>query len=338
MKFNRILSAILPALALVGTPSLCMAATDGIADTGIAHSSHHLNTYNNDGIFSHFDVGLQFGTAGLGIDVSTNITKYVRVRAGADWMPPFAVPMSFSIQSYTDGTIHSGNFATLQKYMKKLTNIDVDDKVEMDGKPAMAQFKLLADYYPVPELGFRVTAGFYAGKRRVAHALNTMGEMPSLLAVNIYNQFYDYFMETDFFETPIYGDIYLDPFLVEEVRTELEENGYMGIHVGDFKDGKPYIMHPDNEGMVKANMFVNAFRPYVGVGYTTPFKHNPRLIFDVDFGMMMWGGSPSIVTHEGVDLTTEVVNIKGRVGKYVRLAKRFKVYPMLNFRLSFRTF
>lgn len=291
--------------------------------------------YDNEGVLTHLDAGFSLGMAGLGLDVSTNITPYARVRMGFEWMPPVSVPMSFSIQSYSDGTINSGNFSKMQEYMMSLTGVEVDDKVDMRGKPTMMQFKFLVDFYPVPDLGLRVTAGFFAGRSRIARARNTMWEMPSLLAVNIYNKFYDYFMETDFMETPIYGDIYLDPFVVDEVRADLEANGYLGIHVGDFRDGTPYILHPDKEGMVSADMIVNAVRPYIGIGYTTPLR-NKRVIFDTDLGMMMWGGSPKIVTHEGVNLTHDVVDIKGRVGSYVRFARNFKVYPMLTFRLSFR--
>lgn len=329
-------------MAVVGAVGASAQTPDDNTPAQLSRRQLLATSYNNDGIFSHLDVGLSLGTAGLGIDVSTNVTRYGRLRIGADWIPPVAVPMTFNIQSYSDGAIHQGNFGTLQRFMRELTGIEVDEKVHMHGKPAMAQFKFLMDFYPFPDKGWRVSAGFYVGKSRVAKALNVMEEMPSLLAVNIYNKTYDYFMETDFYETPLpipgIDPVYLDPFMVEEIRAELQEHGYMGIHVGDFKDGKPYIMHPDTDGMVKANMFVNAFRPYVGAGYTTPFSSNKRLIFDVDFGMMMWGGEPDIITHEGVNLTKDVVNIKGRVGSYVRLVSRFKVYPMVNFRLSFRTF
>lgn len=288
--------------------------------------------------FRHLDVGVSAGTTGLGINLKSDITKNIHVRAGFDFIPRFTVPLSFSLQSYTDGGVNSGNFATLQKYMKRLTGIDVDDRVEMDGKPTMFNFKLIFDVYPWTDKGWRFSAGFYVGSKKVAKTINTMGGMPSLLAVNIYNHFYDYFMETDFYETPIYGDYYLDPFLVEDVRADLQENGLMGIHIGDFKDGTPYMMQPDEEGMVKAKAYANAFRPYVGLGYSGPLTKNKRLNFDVDCGMMMWGGSPKIITHDGVDLTTQVVNIKGKPGDYVDFFKGVKVYPVLNFTLSYRLF
>lgn len=289
-------------------------------------------------MFRNLDVGVSVGTTGIGVDVSSYINKYVRVRTGVDFMPRFNVPLSFSLQSYTDGGVNSGNFATLQNYMKRLTGIDVDDHVEMDGKATMVSFKLLVDVYPWKDKGWRVTGGFFLGSRRVAKALNTMGEMPSLLAVNIYNHFYDYFMETDFYETPIYGDYYLDPFLVEDVRADLAENGLMGIHIGDFKDGTPYMMQPDKEGMVSASAFVNVFRPYIGLGYEGSLTKDKRLNFDVDCGIMMWGGTPKLLTHDGVDLASEVKNIKGKPGDYVDFIKGIKVFPVLNFRVSYRLF
>lgn len=293
----------------------------------------------NNNIFRHMDVGVSVGTAGLGLDVATNVTDYVRLRTGVSYTPHFNVPMHFSLQSYTDGGgVNTGNFEKMQQWMKKMTGTDVDDRVDMDATPMMTNYKLLADVYPWRGKGWRVTAGFYLGKRRMANAVNTKGEMPSLVAVNIYNHLYDYFMTTDFFEEPFLGHIYLDPFAVEDIRADLEENGQMGIHVGDFKDGTPYMMQPDTDGMVKADAFVNAFKPYLGLGYTTPVGMNNRLNLDVDCGVMFWGGAPQIITHEGINLTDDVVNIKGKVGDYVDIARKFKVYPMLEVRLSYRLF
>ncbi|MCM1355212.1 MAG: hypothetical protein NC212_02260 [Staphylococcus sp.] len=313
---------------------LCFSSVISAQTTGGSSESLRVS----DGVFRHLDLGVSVGTTGLGIDVASDINEIIRVRAGFDFVPRFTVPMAFSLQSYTDGGVNSGNFATMQKYMEGLTGFEVDDRVEMDGKPMMYNFKLIFDVYPWRDKGWRFSAGCFFGSRKVAKAINTMGEMPSLLAVNIYNHFYDYFMTTDFFETPIYGDYYLDPFLVDDVRADLEKNGLMGIHIGDFKDGSPYMMQPDSEGMVKASAYVNAVRPYVGLGYTGPLSKNKRLNLDIDLGMMMWGGSPTIVTHDGVDLTTEVVNIKGKPGDYVDFFKGIKVYPVLNFRISYRLF
>lgn len=297
-------------------------------------------TTSDKGIFRDLGVGLSLGTGGLGIDLSSHITQYVRLRAGLDYMPEFNVHMDFGLQSYTDeGGVNMNNFDRLKSYMKRLSGIDVDDKVMIDGKPHICNFKFLVDVYPFKGKGWRVTAGFYWGSRKIATARNTIEEMPSLMAVNIYNNFYDYFMETDFYETPIYQDYYLDPFLVEDVRAKLIEQGRMGIHIGDYKDGRPYMMKPDADGMVKANAFVNAFRPYVGLGYTTPLgKADSRFKLDVDCGILMWGGSPEIITHDGTNLGKDLINIRGKVGDYVDIANSLKVYPMVSVRFSYAIF
>ena len=45
-----------------------------------------------------------------------------------------------------------------------------------------------------------------------------------------------------------------------------------------------------------------------------------------------------MITHEGVDLIHDLTNVHGKVGNYVRLAKKFPVYPVLEFRLAYRIF
>lgn len=326
--FSRSLSALIVAV---------QAATMTAQTAASAGQPQVINADRN--IFSHLEVGVGVGTTGIGIDLATHITDHLRVRAGVDFTPHIKVPMSFSLQSYTDeGGVNAGNFEKMQSYMKKLTGIDVDDRVDLDGVPTMTSFKLLFDVYPWVDRGWRFTAGFYAGGRRAAKALNTMGEMPSLLAVNIYNNFYDYIMSDDAIDKPIFGNTYLDPFMVDEIREDLEGQGYMGIHVGDYKDGRPYMMQPDKDGMVKVSAFVNRFKPYVGLGYTGDLGKTKRWKLDVDCGMMMWGGTPSLIVHDGVNLSKDIVNIKGKPGDYVDMIKAFKVYPVVSVSVSYRIF
>lgn len=330
---GRLLTAVILSLSVFGIAKA--GNDDGKADYALSA--------NGSNIFSHLDVGVSLGTTGIGIDLSTHITDHFRVRAGVDYMPRFAVPMSFSLQSYSDGVVHSGNFDKMREYMYRITRIDVDDKIEMDGKPSMTNFKMLFDVYPWASKGWRFTAGFYVGSRKIAKAANTMGEMPSLLAVNIYNNFFDFIMSDEAIDEPIYKytdgeEFYLDPYLVEDLRTRLGKEGYMGIHVGDFKDGKPYMMQPDTDGMVKVAAFVNAFKPYVGLGYSGDIGKTKRLKLDVDCGMMIWGGAPSLIAHDGVDLTTEMKSIKGKPGDYVDFMTAFKVYPVVTVRVAYRLF
>lgn len=144
---------------------------------------------------------------------------------------------------------------------------------------------------------------------------------------------------------------YLKPEAVGKDETELTENDYYKVdevmhHAGDVehragevihKAGDPYMMTPDNNGMATAQMLVNNFRPYVGIGYDGRIiKGDDRYHIGFDAGIMMWGGTPSVITHDGTDLTHDVTNVPGKVGDYVSIVKKFKVYPVVSLRLTRR--
>lgn len=301
-------------------------------------SATALSAQTDSTILRHWWLGASVGTTGVGIDVSSHVTSMVRVRAGFDFTPHINVPMWFGLESYTDGGITSGNFGRMQEIMHRLTGLEVDDRVELEAKPTMMNAKLLVDVYPLHDKRWRITAGCYFGGRKVGKAINTMREMPSLLAVNIYNSAYDYIMNNDLTSEPFYKDFMLDPYLVEELREDMGKRGELGIHIGDYKDGKPYMMHPDSEGMVKANAFVNAVKPYLGLGFTGALDKKGRWALDVDAGVMFWGGSPKVITHDGTDLTNDVVNVKGKPGDYLDAMKAFHVYPVVSVRFSYKMF
>lgn len=306
-------------------------------------------------LFNHLDAGITVGTTGLGLELSTPATDYLRIRAGVDWMPRFTVPMTFNIDSYRDGTVLDTDFGELQSFMKKLSGFDVDRDVHVDGKPMIWNLRFMVDVYPWREnRRWHLTAGFFYGTDRAATAVNTIEEMPSMLAIGIFNNLHDYVLSTDFMEEPIYNDIYLSPEVAAELKEKMEGYGQLGVHIGDYtrdmtytteagetrevKKGDPYIMKPGSDGLVKAEMFVNRFKPYFGVGYSAPVTADGRLKVAADAGLLLWGGTPKIVTHEGIDLTRDVENVRGKVGDYVDLAKTFKVYPMLSFTLSYTLF
>lgn len=291
------------------------------------------------GTFDRLDAGITVGTTGLGIDLSSPIGNYVRMRAGIEFTPRFNVPLHFGMESFKEGTLETTDFSKLQEFMHKVTGYEVDDRIDIHGQPRMFNAHVLFDFMPLADKRWHLTAGFYVGSKEVARAINTIQEMPSLLAIGVYNRAYEYFTTTDFFDTPIYNDVYLDPDMAEQVKEKFEEYGEVAIHVGDFRDtGKPYMMLPDTDGLVKAKMLVNRFRPYVGAGYYGALPRNNRVNLGFDLGMMMWGGTPSIITHEGVNLSKDVTDIGGRVGDYVRTAKAFKVYPVLNFKITYTLF
>jgi hypothetical protein len=53
---------------------------------------------------------------------------------------------------------------------------------------------------------------------------------------------------------------------------------------------------------------------------------------------MFWGGAPDVYTHDGTNLTRDVEDIYGKVGRYMDVASAMKVFPVLNARISYRIF
>lgn len=288
-----------------------------------------------------WEIGALAGSTGLGLEGAFNIDRHWRVRAGFEGMIPFKVNMDFSVTSYggEDSPSAGHNFDKMADIMERVTGIRVDDKIRMECKPRMFNGKLLVDYKPWADKGWHVTAGFYWGTHKVGTATNAMAEMPALLAMNIYNRLHDYILETDFIDTPIYenGDnvIWLDPDQADMLKDKMRQMGNLGINVGELKDGSPYILQPNQEGMVKARAYVNSFKPYLGIGYDSQLKHS-HFTLGFDIGMLFWGGTPNIYMHDGVNLSKDMEKIYGKPGDVIDVVKAFKVYPVANFRVAYK--
>ena len=122
------------------------------------------------------------------------------------------------------------------------------------------------------------------------------------------------------------------------LRDKIEGYGRMGIYLGDMADGL-YMMLPDEDGMVKCTVKTNAFKPYLGFGYGDAMaRSDKKYNVSFDCGVMFWGGSPKVVTHDGTDLVYQVDNVRGKVGACVDFISAFKVFPVLNLRISRRLF
>lgn len=286
---------------------------------------------------NNLDVAVDMGSTGIGFEVGTMATPWLQIRAGFDYMPYFEKDMDFTIQvgdhvesKYdADGNRVETTFDRMAGYMKEITGLEVDDEVTMVGTPSFNNVKLIADFFPIKDCGWYLSAGFYAGRKVIGHAVNRTEEMPSLMAVSIYNTMY----EKTLAEEPIFMGVELPPALADKVI----DAGRMGIHVGDYvSDGSGYVMEPDENSMVKATMEVNAFRPYIGTGYKGPFsKSYDRVQFAVDGGLFFWGGVPKVYLHDGTELTQDLTNIMGQVDSYVQLVKKFPVFPVLNLSLVY---
>lgn len=294
---------------------------------------------NRHGVFNTVEIAANIGTTGLGLELASPMTEWAKLRAGVDWMPQFSIPMTFGMESYVDGKINN-KFEKIKDLMYDISGMTIDKEIKMNSKPTMTTFRLLIDVYPFKaNRHWHLTAGFFVGGNSVGSSMNTMSEMPSLLALNMYDRMYkgitsDEFMDR-IYDEPIYGDVYLDPEVAMELQKKMLSLGQLGVHVGDHKDGTPYMMMPDKDGTVSAKARVNRFRPYVGFGYGGALSPDGKWQASFDAGVQFWGGAPKVTTHDGTVLN-DLTNLRGKVGTYMDLMKGIPVYPTLDFRISYR--
>ena len=313
--------------------------------------------------FQHLDVGVNLGTTGIGVDVSMPVHDIVCLRTGFNYMPRVEVPMTFGIQVGDDPATSDSKFAKMASVLQDLTGNPVSDHVDMIGKAKMWNWNFLVDVYPLKyNKHWRVTAGFFLGPSTIAESYNKTESMASLVAVGIYNNMYNKLHGKTKRELasvklvdlsvlgPEYKDLYFDIDMLYALQQGFDAAGRMGVILGTYvndvldkdgnvihKKGEYYMMTPDDDDMVKADMKVNAFKPYIGVGYEGRLvKGNDRLTVAVDGGIMLWGGKPSLITHDGTDLIHDVEGIK--VGSYVDVMSKLSVYPTLSVRFAYTIF
>ena len=289
------------------------------------------------GFLKHMDLGITLGSTGIGVDVSSPINDVLRLRTGFSFMPSWSQEMTFGIQVGDDPSTSDSKFEKLRGFLENFTGRSVDNKIDMIGRPMYYNFKLLLDVYPLRNKHWRVTAGFFLGNERIARAYNTTEDMSSLLAVCMYNNMYEKLESGEPFL--LYDNTYLDPEVQDALWQKFEAYGRMGVPMGVREDGTTYYMEPDDDSMAKANMYANAFKPYVGLGYEGPLsKKNDKYTIGVDCGVMFWGGVPSVKTHDGTDLVYDVKDVPGKVGRYVDIVNGFKVFPVVELKIARKLF
>lgn len=287
-------------------------------------------------IFDNLDVAFTLGTTGLGLGVSAPVTKWARLRIGFDGIPKFNLPMDFDVATYSgeDGSGGENNFDKVKDIMLDITGEEMDESVRMNAKPNIYNFKFIVDVYPFRnDRRWHVSAGLYFGSSTIGRAVNDKKETNSLVAMNLYNRIYDK-MAASQGNDPLFGDIYISQATYEKMM----RYGRVGIHLGDFKDGTPYYMTPETNGTVSAVAYANSVKPYLGFGFASPVDKEQRLNLGFEAGLLLWGGSPDVVLPDGVNMTKDLKDVRGKVGTYVNFMKALKVYPAVSFRISYTIF
>jgi hypothetical protein len=328
--------------------ALTVQAQTGTAETG------------KKGFLKTLDLSVNVGTSGIGFDLATPISDMFQVRMGYEFMPHIHVGINFPVEvggepakKYdANGNRVESRFDRLAKNLKEVTGYDVDDHVEMIGKPTMNNFKLLFDVFPFKNnKHWHFTAGFYIGPTQFARADNSMEAMTSLLAVEMYNHIYERVENSWSTGEPIM-DISIAG---QRFRPELNPNqqkaildyGRMGFTLGRYKEdvyspegllihakGDRYVLEPGEDHQVHVYAKTNVIKPYLGFGYggrLVKGRDDWKVSFDA--GLMFWG-KPDLYTHDGTNLTKDVENITGKVGDYVDFFRGFAVYPTISVRFT----
>ncbi len=306
------------------------------------------------GVFTTLELAANIGTTGLGLEIASPMTKWTKLRVGFDYLPQFTIPMNFEMSSYVDGKV-SDKFEKIQDLMYSLSGMTIDQEINMESKPTMATFRLLVDVYPFKNnRHWHFTAGFFVGGKSVGKSINKITEMPSLLALNMYDRLYQTITSDEFLDkvqddphflyeltgiSALDGE-FLSYYTAVELQDKMLAMGKLGVHVGDYRldengNPVPYMMMPDKDGTVSAKAKVNRFRPYLGFGYGGALSNDGKWEASFDAGVQFWGGAPKVTTHDGTVLNN-LTNLRGKVGSYMDIMKAIPVYPTIDFRISYR--
>ena len=360
---------ILLAMASFGITSL--AQTETTQDLSVLNEKHSeyipvAQYWREHNIFQHLDLSVSVGTTGIGLDLASPIGEYFQLRAGFDYMPRFTAKMKFDVmigdkparQYDANGNRIETTFDRMKEMLYNFNGVEVEDHVDMIGKPTMNNVKVLFDVFPFKNnKHWHFTAGFYWGPSKFAEAVNTTESMNTLISLAIYNNLY-YKADQDLNHNNPRPMISVpdpdDPSKTSglgmnpQMERYILDYGRMGFHLGDYAHdiydasgnllhaaGDPYVMEADANNMVIVKAKSNSFKPYLGFGYGGRLiKKRDDWKVSVDAGVMFWGGKPDLYLHDGINLTKDLINIKGQVGDYVDLSKKFSVFPMLSVRIS----
>lgn len=270
--------------------------------------------------FQHLDVALSLGITGIGIEVASPICEIAQVRVGYEFMPHFRKSLSADLmigneeclQYDQNGDRIETNYDKVREMMYKETGYDMNPYVDMTSRITMNNFKFLVDIFPLSDnKKLHATIGFYWGPSEVSRIESNSSSYATLYCVSAYNKKYQEASAED----------------------EIKSYGSAGFKMGSFDSGSQYKMTPGDKGNINIPVKTNSFKPYIGVGYEAAFsKKHDDLKFAVSGGVMFWGGKPSMVTPDGVNLTENVSDVPGKMGSYVDFVSFLKVCPTVSFR------
>lgn len=254
---------------------------------------------SDSNVFTHFGASVGVGTTGVSIDLSTNITDYVGVRAGVDIMPKIKYGTDIDINNSTALQTQYDTWRTWYMATNPAANapeLRVPSKVDVEGKLNNTTGHVLFDLYPGKKIDWHLTVGAYFGPTDVVNVYTTKDEQ--LVDVAKYN------------------------------RWQTNQDLLIGAELGD------YFLKPDANGHIDADVKVKGFRPYLGIGWGRGVPKNHALGFSFDLGAQFWGKPEIYLQGDKQDES----NFDGEDGGLVKTLTKITVYPTLTLRLTGKFF
>ncbi len=186
-------------ILLLAMPSLVSAQSNDA-------STHY--TYDNRGVFSHFDAAFTIGTTGLGFDLATPITPWLRLRAGGTFhlQTHRTVTLTSEVGEGQTEALQQEHFEQLSDFMSSLTTIAPQRDIAIEGTMTMNNAKVLIDFFPFKNnRHWHLTAGVYYGGKQLMACHNTTESLVSLSSVDIYNMIYALAKEGEFLDLSSLG-------------------------------------------------------------------------------------------------------------------------------------
>ena len=281
--------------------------------------------------FQHLDLALSLGTSGIGIELASPICESAQVRIGYEFMPHFRRHKSFDVmvgnepsRQYDEtGCRKETDYDKVREMMYEEIGLDMLDHVDFTGRFTMQNFKFLVDIFPLYDnKKLHFTVGFYWGPSEFATMESDRGFNGTISCITYYNKKHAAASEGELIKSFGTAGINVGTF----ANNILDADGRM-IH----KAGEPYKMTGGDQGTISIPVTSNSFKPYLGVGYTSQLlKKRKDIKFAVTGGVMFWGGTPSMYTPDGINITKD---INHKDWSSVNLISKLKVYPTIGIRI-----
>lgn len=148
---------------------------------------------NRNGVFNHLDVAFTVGTTGLGFDLATPVTDWVRLRAGGVFRlsTHYSAGLDTEVAAGIAKEEQNRRFDKLSTMMESFMGTAPSQSVDLEGDLKMSNFKFLIDVFPFKNnRHWHATVGFFYGNSMLIDGHNTSVSVSTLAAMSSYNMMY----------------------------------------------------------------------------------------------------------------------------------------------------